>query len=208
MTLKNHPSADWLPVLSDSEYRELRDDIQNRGLREPILVKSGHIIDGRHRLRACKELGIEPRFEEYEGDDILAEIASRNLFRRNLTPQERAALVVKMCGDQLAKEAHDRKTASLKKGEQFPVAPKLAPREARGRTAERIAKMAKVGRNVAREALRVHKDRAAPKKKKPRKPREISFEEEVMRGFQKFMDFWCVTKRRQAKEILLRFLST
>jgi hypothetical protein len=160
--LKIHPAADWLPTLPDAEYEELKADIQARGQREPILVKDGHIIDGRHRYRACNELGIEPQTEEYvyseDGmiPDIIAEIASRNLFRRNLTPQERADLVVKMCGPQLAAEARGRQKSGLRQGGKSPVALKSAQRETRGRTAERIAGIAGVGRDTARKALRAH----------------------------------------------------
>ncbi len=61
--LKIHPFADCLPKLSESENQELRDDIAKRGLREPILIKDGYIIDGRHRYHACCELGMSQPFE-------------------------------------------------------------------------------------------------------------------------------------------------
>jgi hypothetical protein len=154
-SLKIHPAADWLPPLNGSEFQELKADIKARGLREPILVRHGRILDGRHRYKACIELGIEPTVEEYKGDDIIAEIASRNLFRRNLTPQQRAALVVKMCGGKLSAEAQGRIKAH-QFGETITVgtAPlKSAQPQTRGETAEKVAKIAKVGRDVAREAL-------------------------------------------------------
>jgi hypothetical protein len=155
--LKFHPAADWLPSLNGTEFQELKADIASRGLREAILVKSGHIIDGRHRYRACRELGIEPRFEEYDGTDIIAEILSRNILRRHLTPQQRAELVVKMCGDQLSADAQDRIKAHQFGASKSTAGLKSAQPETRGRTAERIAKIARVGRDMAREALRAHK---------------------------------------------------
>jgi ParB-like chromosome segregation protein Spo0J len=194
-----------LPELNGSEFQELKADIRSRGLREAILVKNGHIVDGRHRYKACVELGIEPTFTEYEGHDIIAEIASRNLFRRNLTPQQRAALVVKMCGDTLAKEAHDRQTSHLKKGEQFPVALKSASRETRGETAERIAKLAKVGRDVAREALRAHKGVAAPRKKRS-KPPVRTFEQQVEAKFVRLLESFPIAREDEVKQIILRIL--
>jgi hypothetical protein len=51
-----------LPLLPESEYQELKSDIESRGLREAILVKDNHILDGRHRYRACRDLDIEPMF--------------------------------------------------------------------------------------------------------------------------------------------------
>lgn len=161
-TLKIHPAADWLPQLNGSEFQELKADIASRGLREPILRKDGFILDGRHRLRICNELEIEPIFEEYAGTDIVAEIASRNLFRRHLTPRERAELVVKMCGDQLSKEAQERSAANLKKGDESPDGTKRNHRET-GRTREQIASIAKVSASTAQRALRAHSDGAERK---------------------------------------------
>jgi hypothetical protein len=94
--IKIHPAANFLPELSSAEFQELRDDIKARGLLEPILVKDGHVIDGRHRLRACEQLGIEPTLQEYEGTDCIAEIVSRNLLRRHLTAKERAEIAAKL----------------------------------------------------------------------------------------------------------------
>lgn len=194
-TLKIHPSAEWLPKLPESEYEELREDIRKRGLREPLLVKHGWIVDGRHRYRACCELGIEPQTVEYEGSDIIEEIASRNLFRRNLTPDQRAELVVKMLGEKLASEARERQRSGLKEGPKSPVALKSAQR---GRTDEKIAKIAKVGRDVARKALRARKD--GQQKRTPRP--ELPFESQVSKRFMKWMDFYAITKHREVKRII------
>jgi hypothetical protein len=200
--LKIHPAADCLPLLPDSEFAQLKADIKARGLREPILVKDGFIVDGRHRYRACNELGIDPTLQEYDDGDIIAEIASRNLFRRNLTPQERAELVVKMCGDKLRADARARQRSGLKKGDKIPVTLKSAPR---GETAERIAAIAKVGRDTARQALRVHRDGAPKKSKRPKPKVDKTSREFVMARFQRFMDFWSVTQHRTVKPFIHDF---
>ena len=156
---KFHPAVMWLPELSEAEYHELRDDIKARGLREPILRKSGFIIDGRHRLKACRELGIEPKFQEYTGIDILAEILSRNLLRRHLTADQRAMLVAKVRGDKLSSEAQARMKSgvatypALKSAEGSETAALKSAEP--GRTDEKIAKEAAVGRDKARAALDV-----------------------------------------------------
>jgi ParB-like chromosome segregation protein Spo0J len=38
--------------------------LRANGLIRPIVVWQGQIIDGRHRERLCRELGIEPRYKE------------------------------------------------------------------------------------------------------------------------------------------------
>jgi len=81
-------------------------------------------------------------------------MASRNLFRRNLTPQERAELFVKMCVDKLTSEVLKRRTSGLRQGATAPPTLKSAER---GETAEKIATIASVGRDLARRALRAHR---------------------------------------------------
>ena len=107
VTGKYHPAALLLPEMSEQEYRELVEDIREHGQREPISKdRDGLILDGRHRWRACQELGIEPRIIRHvpplEGAELeawkVAFVISRNVHRRHLTTQQRAAI-----GAELAK---------------------------------------------------------------------------------------------------------
>jgi ParB-like chromosome segregation protein Spo0J len=59
-----HPLADLLLQMPENEYLHFRDDIKASGLKEDIWVLNGQVVDGRHRYRACRELGIEPTFRE------------------------------------------------------------------------------------------------------------------------------------------------
>lgn len=79
------------PIMPVEEFEALKGDIQAHGLREAILAKSDEVVDGWHRLRACAELDIEPRFEQIAGDaDALAMSISLNLHRRQLSSAARA----------------------------------------------------------------------------------------------------------------------
>ena len=49
------------------------------------------MLDGRHRLRACLEVGVEPRFKTYEGDDPVR-FVMRQETRRHLTVSQRAMM--------------------------------------------------------------------------------------------------------------------
>lgn len=62
-----HPAAELFPMIKDAELGLLVEDIVEHGLREPILVYQGLILDGRNRLRACEIAGVEPRFVEWDG---------------------------------------------------------------------------------------------------------------------------------------------
>jgi ParB-like chromosome segregation protein Spo0J len=89
-------------MMSDDELAELAADIKANGLREPIWVHDGRIIDGRNRYLACKRAGIEPRFKVYPGDDkgILPFVLSLNLHRRHLNESQRAAVAARVANIQ------------------------------------------------------------------------------------------------------------
>lgn len=77
--------------MSDSEFEGLKEDIRANGLREPIWLHDGKIIDGRNRHRACVELGIKPEFRYWNGlGSLVAFVVSLNLHRRHLSESQRA----------------------------------------------------------------------------------------------------------------------
>jgi N6-adenosine-specific RNA methylase IME4 len=97
--LTPHPLAELLPPMSEADYLALRESIRCNGQREPItLHRDGRIIDGRHRARACAELGIEPVCRIFEGADseILAFVLDLNLKRRHLDESQRAMIAAKL----------------------------------------------------------------------------------------------------------------
>lgn len=91
-----HPLAELLPVIEGREYENLRDDIRASGLLVPIVIYHDKILDGRNRYRACCEIGIEPLYEEYRGNDPAAYVISLNLARRHLNESQRAMVAAKL----------------------------------------------------------------------------------------------------------------
>lgn len=86
-----HPAANIFPMMTEEEYQGLKADIKEHGQREYITEWCGKIIDGRNRLRACEELGIEPDICELDADqDPYAYVISHNLHRRHLTESQRS----------------------------------------------------------------------------------------------------------------------
>lgn len=59
-SFKIHPACLASPAMTPEQYAELKADITERGLLFPIVMHKGMVLDGRHRLRVCNELGIEP----------------------------------------------------------------------------------------------------------------------------------------------------
>ena len=80
------------PSMSLDEFTKLRDSIRTQGLLEEITVWRGTVIDGYHRLLACLQAGVEPRFQRLEdGSDPLAFALAKNLRRRHLNQTARTA---------------------------------------------------------------------------------------------------------------------
>lgn len=93
MNYELHPLCTLFPRLAEAEFAVLVEDIKENGLREPITLHEGMILDGGNRYRACIEAGVEPEFKEYSGDSIVAYVLSSNLHRRHLSPGQQAAIV-------------------------------------------------------------------------------------------------------------------
>lgn len=115
--IKIHPAATLFPQMSEGEFAKLKEDIRANGLRSPIVFWRGQLIDGRHRIQACEELGImwDNFAEEADADQDPVKVAlSLNLHRRHLNPSQLAMVADKVRGiyDEEAKESRKRKPKS------------------------------------------------------------------------------------------------
>jgi hypothetical protein len=82
--LRRHWAASIFPEMSPQEFDALKEDIRLNGLLGEIVLLDDEVLDGWHRLRACRELGIDPRFRQHQGSDPLGYVLSMNLRRRHL----------------------------------------------------------------------------------------------------------------------------
>lgn len=86
-----HPIADAFPQLAGDAFEHFAQDIATNGLREPIWLWNGKIIDGRQRYRACLAKRVEPRFRDWDGNGSLADfVVSLNVHRRHLSASQLA----------------------------------------------------------------------------------------------------------------------
>ena len=94
-----HPVADIFPAMSDTEFRELVEDIREHGQREPVwILEDKRVIDGKHRVKACVELGRSVEARVYHGSETSVEafVVSLNLKRRHLSEEQRAMVAARM----------------------------------------------------------------------------------------------------------------
>ncbi len=96
-----HPAATLFPMMDAASFEMLKADIKENGQEKCITFFDGMLLDGRNRMKACEELGIEPLIEEIEdsGDgsfDPFKWVLSMNLHRRHLTESQRAMVAAKL----------------------------------------------------------------------------------------------------------------
>jgi hypothetical protein len=94
--MRPHPISEVFPAMEGDEFQALVDDIEKNGVRQPLVMYQGKILDGRNRWRACEKLGIKPKTTDYRGDDPVGFVLSLNLTRRHLTPSQRAMVAAKI----------------------------------------------------------------------------------------------------------------
>jgi len=140
---KVHPVLELFPQMPQDEFEQLKQDIQEHGQVEAIVVTGDDVLlDGRQRCRACEELGTEPMVVVRTASGISdAEfIWAKNFRRRHLTADQRAVLAMKFA--EVAKaEARRRSIQNLKRGTEAPSAEWVNP-PTRGRTRDQLAKLA------------------------------------------------------------------
>ena len=92
--MKQHALSALFPPLPDDEFAALAQDIEVHGLRNPIVLYEGQILDGWNRYRACLKAHKNPLFTTYGGADPVGYVRAQNWLRRHLTSSQRAAAVV------------------------------------------------------------------------------------------------------------------
>jgi ParB-like chromosome segregation protein Spo0J len=86
-----HEAAMCFPLMKDADFDTFKADIASEGQLETIKLLQGKILDGRHRWRACEELGLTPRTEELPPDtDPVRYVLSLNAHRRHLDETQKA----------------------------------------------------------------------------------------------------------------------
>jgi len=91
-----HELANLFPLLEGDAFWALVEDVRANGVREPIVLLDGQILDGRNRYHAAREAGVAYQVADYVGDDPLGYVLSLNLKRRHLSESQRAMVAAKL----------------------------------------------------------------------------------------------------------------
>jgi len=130
-------------MMTGDDYRVLVSDIRANGLLEPITLCEGKILDGRNRYAACLELGIEPRYREWNNESSpIAYVVSLNLARRHLTSSQRAVIAL-----EVEKQLAEERKKTINNGEIIP--------QFFGKTSDITAKIVDVNPHYITDAKRI-----------------------------------------------------
>lgn len=141
-----HPLAEIFPMLDTAASADLAADIAAHGLREPVVLHEGAVLDGRNRLAALVsilERGGEvagepieaadldgsarsPFLVPFAGDDPLAFVLSRNLHRRHLNESQRALVAARIAAVRRGESGGPR--ANLRARDEAAEALRVSPR--------------------------------------------------------------------------------
>ena len=156
-----HPIANAFPMMEIVELTELAQDIDKKGLLEPVVLYEGKILDGRNRYEACDMCRVNPSFTEYTGDDPVGFVLSKNLTRRHLTASQKAVVALDLV-PLFEEEARKRQATSgpgIYGGK--PVAALMQqpvcnePHITRARAAEKAAATVGIGERYVYDAKRI-----------------------------------------------------
>jgi len=164
-----HPAASLFPEMDAAQLQSLASDIKKSGIKVPVVVFQGKVLDGRNRLRAAIMAGVGddliPRRSLPDDTDPYAAVYSLNCERLAYSPTQRAELVVKCMkesGDleRIRLEAEERRRANLKQStDAMPdrfrqVAESVSPAvEQRTDTAAVVARRAQTSVRTAERAI-------------------------------------------------------
>jgi N6-adenosine-specific RNA methylase IME4 len=158
-TREFHPVANIFPLLQGEDFEELKRDIAQNGLIQPIwLHPDGRIIDGRNRWRACLETNTTAHFEiwdEAKHGPLINFVLSLNLHRRHLDSSQRAVIAIEVLPI-LEEQARQRQLATLKQNQNTDV--ELFPHRVNGKARDQTAVLMQTNGRYIQDAKRLKEE--------------------------------------------------
>jgi len=115
-----HPLALAIPPMTERERESLRASILRDGVKVPLVIFQGKVLDGRHRFYFASTLKRPVQIEEFTGTEEEAKrlVATLNLHRRHLTVTQQTLASVQLLGEEARKETAAAQRKAALKGNQ------------------------------------------------------------------------------------------
>jgi N6-adenosine-specific RNA methylase IME4/ParB-like chromosome segregation protein Spo0J len=158
--LEFHSLANLFPLIEGQEFEALVADVREHGVREPVVLFEGKILDGRNRYRAAQAAGVEFDIREFDGDDALGFVISLNLHRRHLSESQRgmvAAAIANMPAHRPADNSANLQTSQAQAAELLNVSTRTVAAAAKvvARAAPEIVQAVQQGRIAVSDAAKI-----------------------------------------------------
>lgn len=168
----NETISNLIPEMTEKEYLDLKTSIDEEGIRHAIDINADNtILDGRHRVRACKSLGIKSIMynrHDLSESEAIKFVRDTAIERRHLTKEQRLNIVLN--SEELVSDIQTR--AKENQNKSIEIAHKsnpnhrnnhrLGPREPNlskpTNTNEELGKIAGVGKSTVVRAKKVKRE--------------------------------------------------
>lgn len=117
----NETISNLIPEMTEKEYLDLKTNIEHEGIHHAIDINADNtILDGRHRVRACKSLGIESiKYNRHDlsESEAIKFVVDTAVQRRSLSSTQKLDIVLNSEDviKELVTRARDNKAEAIKK---------------------------------------------------------------------------------------------
>jgi len=151
---------EFSPEMNTKKWKSFLKGIEEYGIKQAIVANmKGKVIDGKHRLKAAVELGIEDVLVVYEDipeNEVGTYISETKMNRDDLKSGQKAAIVIRLFYEEERAKAELKRNSKLRIG---PVVPNLEQRGNEGKTHVELAKKAGIGKSSMANLLAVYNKR-------------------------------------------------
>ena len=98
LEFRRHPLSEAWGDMPEKALLELAADIGENGQKDAVVMFEDMVLDGWHRCQGCQIAGVEIRTKDYQGNNPVAYVISKNAHRRSQTASQRAEAVVRCQG--------------------------------------------------------------------------------------------------------------
>jgi hypothetical protein len=162
-----HPAAELFPMMTGQAYQEFKRLVITHGVRVPIVLLDGKLLDGRNRLRAANEAGKPCPTREATPDeaaDPITFVMNENVHAHRHLSESQRALIAEKAREMFKEQAKEAQRAGAKTGADLTNGKRLSADLQKGvstHTADKAAALLNVSPRLVATAAKVKKT-AAP----------------------------------------------
>ena len=161
----NETISNLIPEMTEKEYLDLKTSIDEEGIRHAIDINADNtILDGRHRVRACKSLGIKSIMynrHDLSESEAIKFVRDTAVERRHLTPNQKLNIILN--SEDIIGELQERAKENLSAGAKSTNQHRLGSDEPKreippANTNTELGKLAGVSKSTVVRAKKIKKE--------------------------------------------------